>query len=659
MWIYYIGRCAQELKNAGDECQIREGYYHEVVTVNGLRGSKDKPIRILGYEDERPIWDGTVSIQSNEWKYDANTGICSTAIAQDVFALFYKRSLLTPARWPNAVWSDRSVFENRYWRPCPHSQRGIIVDDSLAEGNMNFTGAMAILNVGSWETWVRKVLYHQPGSNNFTYLDDFGDIKFKNQQYYLEASLQLLDTPEEWYYDMDTKMLYLILPPDINGKEPCPSSSSDNLRGRIIDNVLEISDTSHMVISNITFWASNVISTNKVSGIIFDSLIFKFPSSSHRMLKDEGFPTHTKIFGNDNSVINCTFEGSEGPALQYQGSNILVHNSEFSFNDWAGQGNIGTIMDHASSGEFSQNTLSYNGVAHGLRYTGRNSNITLNHMEGQCWGEIQSDGAAIQVSPAAQNGVHVSYHWIHDSPKKGIRFDGNGDPLGKFGYIGYNVVWNIDSNYEIYAKGDNHTVSNNVAWDDSDAKGCTLCVPSSHSGNPMNFNTIVVNNGASKMQDGGGFIKNNYESQDVKKQMIDTNNKDFRPTPDGGFTNGSQIKGAYVLGESNLTYWIPGRKLYKTSNPIPQDGVTISSERRQVICQTGYLADRHHFYIGETFEEVDEAGIEDNAFKHTLYGDENIFALPHLEKDVVYYWRIDVQRGDYVYKGDVWSFFTT
>merc|ERR1712226_1784872 len=113
------------------------------------------------------------------------------------------------------------------------------------------------------------------------------------------------------------------------------------------------------------------------------------------------------------------------------------------------------------------------------------------------------------------------------------------------------------------------------------------------------------------MQDGGGFVENNYESQDVKKQMIDTNNKDFRPTPGGGFTNGSQIKGAYVLGESSLTYWIPGRKLYKTSNPIPQDGVTISFERRQVICQTGYLADKHHFYIGETFEEVDEAGIED------------------------------------------------
>ena len=40
-------------------------------------------------------------------------------------------------------------------------------------------------------------------------------------------------------------------------------------------------------------------------------------------------------------------------------------------------------MDKSTSGEFSQNTLSYNGVAHGLRYTGRHSNFTLNHMEGK------------------------------------------------------------------------------------------------------------------------------------------------------------------------------------------------------------------------------------------------------------------------------------
>lgn len=33
-----ISRCAKALANPGDACQIRDGYYHEVVTVTGLQG---------------------------------------------------------------------------------------------------------------------------------------------------------------------------------------------------------------------------------------------------------------------------------------------------------------------------------------------------------------------------------------------------------------------------------------------------------------------------------------------------------------------------------------------------------------------------------------------------------------------------------------------
>ena len=72
--------------------------------------------------------------------------------------------------------------------------------------------------------------------------------------------------------------------------------------------------------------------------------------------------------------------------------------------------------------------------------------------------------------------------------------------MGLNGYVGYNVVWNVEDNREIYTKGDNHTVTNNVAWDDTDQSDCTVCVPTENSGNPMNVNTIVVNNGAQKMQ---------------------------------------------------------------------------------------------------------------------------------------------------------------
>ena len=85
----------------------------------------------------------------------------------------------------------------------------------------------------------------------------------------------------------------------------------------------------------------------------------------------------------------------------------------------------------------------------------------------------------------------------------------------------------------------------------------------------------------------------------------------------------------------------------------------VSSERNDVICQTGYRGDRHDFYFGEVYDKVESAGREDECYRMTLSGEENIFALPFsLSAGTEYYWRVDSVRGDYVYKGDVWSFST-
>ena len=38
-------------------------------------------------------------------------------IHQDIFALFHNEDLLTAARWPDALWSEKTVFNNSFWRP--------------------------------------------------------------------------------------------------------------------------------------------------------------------------------------------------------------------------------------------------------------------------------------------------------------------------------------------------------------------------------------------------------------------------------------------------------------------------------------------------------------------------------------------------------------
>ncbi|CAL4150236.1 unnamed protein product, partial [Meganyctiphanes norvegica] len=289
-----IQRCVNELKlsSPGAECLIRTGRYHEEVDISGLQASGDNPYIIKGYEDEQPIWDGTVPIQSDTWNYDETSGICSTVLDQDIFALLLDDDLMTAARWPNALWSDRSVFYNDNWGHCANSSvYGYLIDDGtagLANSGINATGTMAILNIGSFMTYVQPVLHHEPSTSNFTYdHTPIGDIHWKSDklQYYFEAGLDLLDSPEEWFYDKDSKILYFMTP-----SGSCPEPGSTSLRGRTIDFGLKITNTTGLTIANITFLGSGIhaysidYEDSHIDDITLNSVEFKFPSSSHRML---------------------------------------------------------------------------------------------------------------------------------------------------------------------------------------------------------------------------------------------------------------------------------------------------------------------------------------------------------------------------------------
>lgn len=255
-----IQHCVDQLVNPGDECKVRKGRYHEVIDINGLNGTAEMPFIIKGFEDERPIWDGTVPIQPEKWDFDSKTGICSAAINQNITALFLNDDLLTAARWPNALWSDKSCFNNSFWGKFDRSStRGRVVDDGtagLADSGIDATGAMAILNIGSFNTFVAQVLHHESGNDTFFYHDLWNDTHWSppHNQYYFEASKTLLDAPEEWFYDYKTGVLHLIPP----AGSDCPNTSQDTLRGRTIDYGITIRNTTGLKVANLTMFASNV-----------------------------------------------------------------------------------------------------------------------------------------------------------------------------------------------------------------------------------------------------------------------------------------------------------------------------------------------------------------------------------------------------------------
>jgi hypothetical protein len=80
-----------------------------------------------------------------------------------------------------------------------NGSNGVMVDDphddvSLANSGIDMTGAIGVLNIGSFRTWTRFVNSHGAGSNSFTY-DPVPESAYrtKHHYYFLEKKLEFLD----------------------------------------------------------------------------------------------------------------------------------------------------------------------------------------------------------------------------------------------------------------------------------------------------------------------------------------------------------------------------------------------------------------------------------------------------------------------------------
>lgn len=176
----------------------------------------------------------------------------------------------------------------------------------------------------------------------------------------------------------------------------------------------------------------------------------------------------------------------------------------------------------------------------------------------------------------------------------------------------------------------------------------------------INHNTLVEYNAADianggvhnkKLYPMSGILKDNIVG-DVRAELMDPDNMDFRPRPQSSYIEDDV--GPYNFEETKTKYWIPGRQLYKASNPVPPDGsINVKAGRRDVLMWlNGFEADTHIVYLGTSPDVLRQQGVARNG--------NNVLKLrKSLKSGTKYYWRVDVRVNREVkYVGDVWSFTT-
>jgi len=570
-----ISKAAESITD-DDTVIISHGIYRESVAIEGIEG-----VTFKAAEGAKVVIDGSRDIEEDlggEWKEYQN-GIYQTNVSVNAWQLFVDFEEMVPARWPNANFTNGSVFNISYsWAEgsmdrdkykdedgnwfYPYENGELIDITGLNESGFDPTGAIAILNVGSFKTWSRNITEFDSENNSFKF-DAVPAWKEKHHAYFLEGKLELIDSPGEWFFDNKNNTLYFLPPEGLNLSEA-------NIRAKTQAYGFSSDNADKVTLENIDFFA-NTFRFNKCNNCTVDGSHLLYPSTSKRSLNIAGEDTEERWVSRFDGSTGCIVENSaflytDGSALEMTDGDHIVRNNYFYFIDWSVsdlRSSMYSIFLGFNDNEFSHNTMHKLGASATLN-PGKTASVSYNDVSDT--GYLQTDGAVVQMHEAQQTGTEVSYNWIHDTPKYGIRMDGpglaNGD--GRNATVHHNVVWNVKGG--IMVKGDYHTAHNNTVFGEDYDKNNIIVLFDDGFGNENStteFNAAdrIAAHRSGTYEDhpvpGDYNESNNFngytdEGGSVESQLIDPDNYDFRPKNNSALANKSV--GAYGPNDD----WVAG-----------------------------------------------------------------------------------------------------
>ena len=564
----------------GDTCRFAPGVYRGGLHIS-VKGTSKKPVVIDG---RGATFDSRAKI-SGTWIKHAES-IYKLPVDHDVRQLFVGGDLATPARWPNMTFAER--WDNRVWRPAAEGATyGEMVDPQLVESGIDFTGCVAILNIGAWQTFRRVISSHEKGRDRFTYpvVESSRLVDAEPHpigvDHYCIYGFAALDHPGEWYYDKERATLFLcVAPKDVEKllegalEVRCKTlaeavviegSAHLTFKGfRLRGASLRLEDASHCTIDDVHLTYPSTIANPFGPNLPHASLNSK-TWSARKWFGETSIDAPFIVQGQHHVVRNCTVQYSEGPALTLIGEHHLVENCLFKDIDWHGLDyGFGIDLLAAAPVTVRQVTLDHCGGSEGLRLANHGASLVEYCHLHHC-GLRQSDGAIIQTSMAESAGTIIRYNWIHDH--NAFHWGGNGirgDDGSRGLIIHHNVVWNCREK-GIVTKGDGHRVYHNTCV--MNPRRDILMPRTRLPGKP---NELIEQNRTSVAYNNIGRVWGNWtwEKPDVPpfgevtgneidgmQHLRDPSNQDFRLKEDSGLIKSGLDVGAY---DSGAEVWTPG-----------------------------------------------------------------------------------------------------
>ena len=504
---------AADVMQPGDTCTVRGGTYREAVRPK-RSGAEGTPIRFIAAKGERVVLDGTEPV-TGEWTRHKGS-IFKARLAEPTEQLFVDGKMQIEARWPNMRFEQ--IWDRSKWAKSNHgSRKDLMVCKKLAETGIDWTGAVATLNVGhQYKTWARTVTKHSKGSKRFTYFmnERLGDGKddgptWADDRFFITGKLEALDAATEWYHDADAGVLYLWTD---DGKSPAGRRLEYKKRVYAFD----ASKVNHIEVRGFRFFAAT-FRFNGCDHCVVDDCRLLFPTYARRFEerkpngKPAAQPASTFVFGSHNVVRRTSLALSNVFGLYVRGQHNLVENCIVHDVNWVGNISYAGISIRGASKEANHNVVrrcTLYGVGNiGILYSGPEATIEYNHVYGT--GRTCRDIAAIHTGGSRARGSITHHNWVHDSTGLGMR----GDDQTRGLTFHHNVIWSCRRGFAM--KGNENYVYNNTVLVDPKAKHSigSIVIPKRPepkkwwTRNPtlavQNVDTIVCNNAAFLVGDRG------------------------------------------------------------------------------------------------------------------------------------------------------------
>ena len=593
----------------GDTVLVRGGTYRQAVRLT-RSGREGAPIRLMAVPGETVVLSGTRKVPGPWRKHQG--AIYATTLDTKSIQLFAGGAMMMEARWPNITLAD--VLTAKAWAETDKGSRyGTVVDPDLAKTGIDWTGAVATLNVAhQFFTWTRTVEGHTAGSDRFTYAKDLDGIThyadktgpWEDDRYFLTGRLEALDTPGEWFRD-DAGTLYLWAP---GGGDP----SAADVEVKVRDYALEAKDADYLVIEGFHFFAA----TFRLDGCdhcVIDGCHLRFPTCARR-IADTAAPdecaAETLVAGSDNVVRNVSLAWTPGSGLSVQGQRNTVENGLVHDTCWLGSLRDMPLLQRNTAREgqaapcITRHATVFNGGNALIGFRGWGGHV-IEYNHAYNGGLACKDVALIYSGGPSTAGCVVRYNWAHGCRTRERTRSGLAGGLGIRGddqtrslTVHHNVVWDCGRD-GIIVKGDHNRVCHNtvLAIGSADTPGNSISLhvaPEPKKWWRQQFPLLEVQNAHSLIADNAALtitgdargtpfrfaenLDHNYQGRDPG--LVDPAHFDFRPRPDSPLVDAGRVVegitgpivgkapdiGAYEAGAPR---WVPG---YRNAIRVLPDG---------------------------------------------------------------------------------------